>query len=66
MARDRNYDRQPWKEIADPALISRRDKHYLVDQREWGGGPLPATLEKPGDEAAISVDIADAEKELGG
>ena len=58
-ARDANYDRQPWKEIADPDLIARKDKHYLVDQRE-SGGPLPVTLRKPGDEAKISIDIADA------
>ena len=59
VARDLDYDRQPWKEIADPSLISRKDKHYLVDQREWGMGPLPVTLEGPGDETEILVDIAD-------
>ena len=57
--RDLDYDRQPWKEMADPDLIARKDKHYLVDQREWGEGPLPATLEKPGDEVVVSVDVAD-------
>ena len=59
VARDLKYDRQPWKEIADPSLIARKDKHYLVDQREWGMGPLPSTLERPGDEAEILLDIAD-------
>ncbi len=57
--RDLDYDRQPWKEMADPDLIARKDKHYLVDQREWAEGPLPATLEKPGDEVEVSVDVAD-------
>ena len=57
--RDLHYDRQPWKEIADPDLIARRDKHYLVDQREWAGGPLPATLAGAGDEVEVSVDIGD-------
>ena len=36
--RDLHYDRKPWKEIADPDLIARKDKHYVVDQREWAGG----------------------------
>ena len=58
-ARDLHYDRQPWKELADPDLIARRDKHYLVDQREWAGGPLPATLAGAGDETEFSVDIGD-------
>lgn len=57
--RDLGYDRQPWKEMADPDLIARKDKHYLVDQREWAEGPLPAVLEKLGDEVEISVDVAD-------
>lgn len=57
--RDLDYDRQPWKEMADPDLIARKDKHYLVDQREWAEGPLPATLENPGDQVEISADVAD-------
>jgi len=57
--RDLDYDRQPWKEMGDPDLIARKDKHYLVDQREWAEGPLPAVLEKPGDEVEVSVDVAD-------
>jgi hypothetical protein len=57
--RDLDYDRQPWKEMADPDLIARKNKHYLLDQREWAEGPLPATLENPGDEVEVSVDVAD-------
>jgi hypothetical protein len=57
--RDFDYDRQPWKEVADPDLIARKDKHYLVDRREMGMGPLPAKLDQPGDEVEVSVDIAD-------
>ena len=57
--RNLNYDRQPWKEMADPDLIARKDKHYLVDQREWGEGPLPLTLAEPGDEVEVSVEVAD-------
>ena len=72
---DAHYDRGPWKEIADPDLIARKDKHYLVDQRDWGygplhrtwhqwtgkkhPGPLPITLSKRGDSTQILVDIAD-------
>ena len=59
VARDIDYDRQPWKEIGDPALIARKDKHYLVDRRESGSGPIPVTLEKPGDETEVEVDVAD-------
>ena len=57
--RDFDYDRQPWKEIADPDRIARKDKHYLVDRREMGMGPLPAKLDQPGDEVEVSIDIAD-------
>ena len=57
--RDRDYDRVPWKEIGDPALIARKDKHYLVDQQIWGAGPLPLELAEVGDEASVSVDVAD-------
>jgi len=57
--RDLDYDRQPWKEVADPDLIARKDKHYLVDRREMGMGPLPVKLDQPGDEVEVSVDIAD-------
>lgn len=61
--RDARYDRGPWKEIADPDLIARRDKHYLVDRQEspFGPlfGPLPIPLLKPGDRGQVLVDIAD-------
>ena len=70
--RDLGYDRQPWKEIGDPELIKKRNKHYLVDHpHDWevaalelGGpsippGPLPVSLEKAGDSAEIPIDIAD-------
>ena len=56
--RDRDYDRLPWKEIGDPDLIARKDKHYLADQK-GGLGPLPLELAGVGDEARVSVDVAD-------
>ncbi len=59
VTRDAGYDRQPWREIADPALIARRDKHYLVDQQETAGGPLPIALQRPGDRAELRIDVAD-------
>ena len=58
VVRDRDYDRLPWKEIGDAALIARKDKYYLVDQRIWGGA-LPLELEGVGDETRVSVDVAD-------
>ena len=30
-----------------------------MDLREWAEGPLPAILEKPGDETEVLVDVAD-------
>ena len=70
--RDADYDRQPWKEIGDPAAIAGLNKHYLVDNpfdwdvmtEELGApsvppGPLPIALEKPGDSAEVPIDIAD-------
>ena len=70
--RDSDYDRQPWKEIGDPAAIASLNKHYLVDNpfdwdvmtEELGApsvppGPLPIALEKPGDSAEVPIDIAD-------
>ncbi len=70
--RDSDYDRQPWKEIGDPASIAGLNKHYLVDNpfdwdvmtEELGApsvppGPLPITLEKSGDSAEVPIDIAD-------
>jgi hypothetical protein len=66
------YDRQPWKEIADPELIARRDKHYVVDNpHDWENvatelgappvpaGPLPVALRSAGDIANVKIDIAD-------
>jgi len=70
--RDVEYDRRPWKEIADPELIARRDKHYVVDNpHDWHNvaselgappvpaGPLPVALSGPGDIANVKIDIAD-------
>ena len=70
--RDLEYDRQPWKEIADPALIAKRDKHYVVDNpHNWQdvaaelgappvpAGPLPVALQHAGDTASVKIDIAD-------
>lgn len=59
VVRDRNYDRLPWKELGDPQAIARKDKHYLADQKMWGAGRLPLELAKAGDEAEISLDVAD-------
>ena len=69
---DNRYGGAPWREIADPALIAERDKHYLVDNphewlewaRELGAppvpaGPLPVALHAPGDTTDIQIDIAD-------
>ena len=65
VTRDAGYDRQPWREIADPALIARRDKHYLVDQRQTAGGPLPIALDGPGDRAELRLDVADDPRDGG-
>ncbi len=59
VVRDRQYDRLPWKELGDPQAIARKDKHYLADQKTWGAGRLPLDLAKAGDEAEISLDVAD-------
>ena len=69
---DDRYGRGPWHEIADPALIAERDKHYVVDNPhewlEWAqelgappvpAGPLPAALHAAGDATAVDLDIAD-------
>ena len=69
---DDRYGRVPWHEIADPALIAERDKHYVVDNphewvdwaRELGAppvpaGPLPVALHAAGDLVHIDVDVAD-------
>ena len=70
--RDSDYDRQPWKEIGDPASIASLNKHYLVDNpfdwdvmtEELGApsvppGPLPIALAKSGDSTDVPIDIAD-------
>ena len=59
VVRDRQYDRLPWKELGDPHAIARKDKHYLADQKKWGAGRLPLELAKAGDEAEVSLDVAD-------
>ena len=59
IVRDREFDRIPWKEIGDPNLIARKDKHYLVDQQTWDAGPLPLELAGVGDNSRVSVDVAD-------
>ena len=59
VVRDRDYSRLPWKEIGDPDLIARKDKHYLVDQQVWDSGPLPIELASIGDSTRVSVDVAD-------
>ena len=64
--RDRDYDRLPWKEIGDPNLIARKDKHYLMDQQTWKAGPLPLTLVDKGAEASVSLDVADDLEAAGG
>ena len=69
---DAGFDHRPWKEIADPKLIERKDKHYLVDHpMSWQGvandldappipeGPLPAELKEAGASARIPIDVAD-------
>ena len=59
VVRDRHYDRLPWKELGDPQVIARKDKHYLADQRKWGAGRLPLDLAQVGDQAEVSLDVAD-------
>ena len=59
VVRDRQYDRLPWKELGDPQVIARKDKHYLADQKTWGAGRLPLDLAAEGDETEISLDVAD-------
>ena len=69
---DDRYGRVPWQEIADPARIAERDKHYAVDNphewlewaRELGAppvpaGPLPVALRTAGDVTDIGIDVAD-------
>ena len=69
---DINYSGQQWREIGDPATLHGRDKHYLADKPpEWNTvaaeldappvpkGPLPMEIDRPGDTAAVRMDIAD-------
>lgn len=71
-ARNIHFDSTSWREIADPDLIARKNKHYLVDRpmdwlrwtNELGAppipkGPLPVRLTKTDDTAEIPIDIAD-------
>ena len=70
--RDINYSGQQWREIGDPATLAGRDKHYLADKPpHWERmsveleappvpkGPLPIDIDRPGDTAAVRMDIAD-------
>ena len=67
-----NYNRGPWKEVADPNKISKLNKHYLLDydweseefNTELSGptvpkAPLPVKLDKAGDSINLKMDIAD-------
>ena len=69
---DAGFDHKPWMEIADPELIGRKDKHYLVDHpMAWQGvandlgalpipqGPLPVELDEAGASTEIPIDVAD-------
>lgn len=56
--RDDRFDRQSWKEIGDPGVLARKDKHYLVGPK-WRGGSLPIELAKADKTAEIDVEIAD-------
>lgn len=56
--RDDRFDRQSWKEIGDPQVLARKDKHYLVGPQKHGG-VLPINLRHKDDTADITVEIAD-------
>jgi hypothetical protein len=56
--RDDRFDRQSWKEIGDPQVLARKDKHYLVGPAGRGGS-LPVILAKAGETAEVNVEIAD-------
>ncbi len=71
-SRDINYSGQQWREIGDPDTLEGRNKHYLADKpAEWETnsaeyeaptvppGPLPIDLDRPGEAAAIRLDVAD-------
>ena len=65
-----DFSRRSWAQIGDPTVLSRLDKHYIVDSRydplepEMGGPTipgisLPQELMKSGDSAVVSVCVAD-------
>jgi hypothetical protein len=56
--RDAGFDRQSWKEVGDPRLLARKDKHYLVGPTGRGGS-LPIVLAAAGAAAEVNVEIAD-------
>jgi len=57
-SRDENFDRQAWREIGDPQVIARKNKHYIVGP-VGRGGSLPLELADAGAAATINVEIAD-------
>ena len=72
--RDGDYDRQPWKEIGDPASITRTSGQALPgrqsirlgrhDRRAWRAldpAPVrcPSHLQNPGDSTEVAIDVAD-------
>lgn len=56
--RDDQFSRQSWKEIGDPQVLARLDKHYLVGPQKHGGC-LPLTLAPEAPAQEINVEIAD-------
>jgi len=56
--RDDKFDRQSWKEIGDPQVLARKDKHYIVGPQKHGG-PLPLNLAYAGNAVEINVEFAD-------
>lgn len=57
--RDDKLDYKSWREIGDPSVIARKDKHYLGFGFDGFGGTLPAKLDKVGDAVRAQVEIAD-------
>jgi len=64
--------RQPWREIGDPDVIDKLDKHYVIDTppnwedvaAELGGPPvppgqLPVSISEAGQTVSAIIDIAD-------
>jgi hypothetical protein len=54
---DSRFDRQSWKEVGDPAVLARKDKHYLVGPA-GRGGCLPLEL-RPSVTTPVKIEIAD-------